>query len=95
MALALGMAAALQIAGIAHAQFGPGFCTTPMRPNCIDTLNSNYSDEFDFNYCKRELEQYKAELLDWARCVDDAAVKEWNDVVRQYNCKVRGEVVCF
>ncbi|QHW26645.1 hypothetical protein GYN07_20920 [Rhizobium leguminosarum bv. viciae 248] len=57
----------------------PPFCGTSFAP---------FFDEFSFNSCRSEMEQYRQKVADFADCLVDEnkrAVKEFNDAVTSFN----------
>lgn len=78
----------------ASASFG-GFCSEPQPPWC---LNGSLKDEYAFQSCRSEVQGYVKSAEHYADCLRDEAnraIRKANDVVRQFNCKAKGQTFCY
>lgn len=86
--LASGSAHALDIQCMGHRPiFDDRSVERPDMPTCQDSYFA-FSDEWDFNSCKRELESYNLELNGYLACLDSEAgeaVDEYNEAVQAFN----------
>ena len=74
------------------------YCSAPSAPYCA-TSYSDFSDEHEFDSCKRDMDSYQDEVNSHLEClqreVDDAvsqakrdseeAISEYNDAVESFN----------
>ncbi len=59
---------ALLVAGLSQG-IGPAaaYCSTPTAPYCAEQYG-RFDDEYDFNSCRREMENYRSEVEDFISC---------------------------
>jgi hypothetical protein len=81
---------------------GPGdalaFCSEPPRepPGCTDqTFERSFETDYDYDTCRRLVEDYLDDLDDWVACVADEADDRAEEAVNRFNCKVEGRNFCF
>lgn len=81
----------------AHPAAATGYyCTEPREPSCISSYGG-FDDEWEFNMCKTEVEQYLDDVSRFQTCLADwhgAIDNEANDVIESFNCKARGDNYC-
>ena len=74
-------------------------CTEPTTPSCADDLDTfGTSDQWEFDSCRSEIEQFKSEVEDYIECVKrqiSDMLDAYNEQVRKYNCKIRRERFCL
>lgn len=61
------------------------YCSKPSQPYCASSY-SDFSDEYEFNSCKRDMENYQQEVDSYVRCLQrnlDAAIEEAKDAVEE------------
>lgn len=96
MNVRIAMALLLLVAARAPAA---AMCSEPTTPSCADDLDTfGTSDQFEFDSCRDELEQFKSEIEDYIECEKrqiEEFLDEYNEQVRKYNCKIRRERFCF
>lgn len=94
------LAAACLILSLPSAAHAQSPCDEPVRPSCI-TGFTTFEDQFSYDLCRREVQDYEDDvnaflgcLLDWfdetgrqAEREKDAALSEYEDAVRYWNCK--------
>ena len=65
----------------------------PSEPMC--PMLGEFRDQFDFQFCRCEYEQYTEKLLGRAACVGkrraQMAAAVYNEIVRVYNCRLRND----
>ena len=80
-----------------------GFCSEPSAPYCA-TSYGEFTDQYDFERCKREMENYASEVDDYIACLQrevdsaisearqesESAIGEYNDAVESFNRRARG-----
>lgn len=75
------------------------FCMEPTPPTCVDSLDTyGTSDQWEFDSCRSEIENFKQELESYIDCLKDKIddlIAEYNALVRKYNCKARREGFCY
>lgn len=64
------------------------FCPEPSQPYCAGSYGT-FTDEFDFERCKRDVEYYLDELKRYAMCVADEVKDKQEEVVDNFNRKVQ------
>lgn len=57
------------------------YCSEPSAPSCASAYGQ-FSDEWEFESCKREMEGYKSEIEDFAEC-NQREVDEANEQARK------------
>lgn len=68
------------------------FCSEPSSPYCVNSYGA-FTDGYDFEDCKREVEQYGSEVEDYLECLNDEseqAISAYNDAVEGFNRRARG-----
>jgi hypothetical protein len=73
-----------------------GYCTAPRSPYCVDGL-IDFSDRFDFDLCRDEVERFVSDTQRYSECLNEErskAIKKANEVVEQFNCKARRQTFC-
>jgi len=82
----------------ASAQFMGILCHEPSTPYCINSY-TDFSSDYEFERCKREVLDFVRGLNEWAECIATEATETASDkadrVVKKFNCKARGEPICF
>lgn len=82
-------------------------CYEPTRPSCLTSF-ATFEDEFSFDRCRRQLEEYRRQvdtlaycLTDWTREVYDEAeyvhgkvMGEYDRAVDYWNCMVDQRLYC-
>ena len=59
----------------------------PEKPNCATSYYA-FTDSYDFDSCRREIEHFKSEVRNYLACLESEskeAVSEYNDVVSSFN----------
>lgn len=72
------------------------FCTKPIEPRCV-TAFGTFDDDWAFDRCKRELNDFVAATKIYIDCLNserDEAIRQTNEVISRFNCKARREIVC-
>jgi hypothetical protein len=72
----------------AHAMF----CSEPSEPYCVNSFGA-FTDGYDFEDCKRDVESYADDVNDYVECLRDeqqAAIDAYNDAVNAFNRRARG-----
>lgn len=64
------------------------YCSEPSEPYCTDSYGT-FTDEFDFERCKRNVEYYLDELRRYAMCITDEVKDKQEEVVDNFNRKVQ------
>lgn len=64
------------------------FCSEPSQPYCADSYGT-FTDEYDFERCKRDVEDYLDDLRRYAMCVADEVKDKQEEVVDNFNRKVQ------
>ncbi|WIJ26587.1 hypothetical protein [Devosia sp. RR2S18] len=67
-------------------------CSEPSSPYCADSYGP-FSDGYDFENCKREMEDYGEEVEQYLDCLStnsQAAIDEYNDAVEAFNRRAGG-----
>lgn len=91
--------AALALPSVAQAQH---FCTEPMPPGCVMRMET-YEDEYSFDRCRRDLDSYRQDVVNFSQCMldyldreaenlrreKDAAVLAYEENIRFFNCRAR------
>lgn len=93
----------LAVAGIAVAfsMFGGTaqaylLCREPSEPSCISGY-VDFSDQYSFDSCKRDVEDYLSDVSDYRSCLIEAsndAAEQANEVIERFNCKAEGNSYC-
>ncbi|KRB61386.1 hypothetical protein ASE04_21205 [Rhizobium sp. Root708] len=63
----------------------------PDKPFCTSTYLP-FTDSFDFDSCRREVQQFKASVEKYLACVEiegKEAVAEYNDIVSSFNRRAK------
>lgn len=75
------------------------YCSEPSAPYC---LNRDFSDEYDFESCQRNMKAYLEEVDEYRECLlneatekSNEALEEANDAIKKFNCRARGESLCL
>jgi hypothetical protein len=101
-ATSLAVAFAFMAAGV-ESSMALGYCSEPSAPFCA-TRYGEFDDEYDFDSCRRDMENYASEVEEYIAClqreVDDvvaeaqreseSALSEYNDAVDSFNRRARG-----
>ncbi len=64
------------------------FCSEPSEPYCAGSYGT-FTDEFDFERCKRDVEDYLDDLRRYAICIADEVKNKQEEVVDNFNRKVQ------
>ncbi len=71
------------------------YCTKPSKPYCAEGYG-RFSDDYDFQSCRSEMESYKSSIERYIRCVIDEAESdvskarsEYNSAVESFNSRAR------
>ncbi len=64
------------------------YCYEPSEPSCLSSIIDITEDEWTFNSCKRDVEHYTKEMIEYARCKSNAAIDK-------FNCLAKGEHFCY
>ena len=79
-------------------------------PSCtMQYGNDGFSDEWEFDSCKRDIERYKQEHEEWISCLNDeledlshqvdqavsTSQENVGNAVKKFNCKASAESYCF
>lgn len=78
------------------------FCSKPSAPYCASSY-SDFSDQWEFDSCKREMENYQDDVQRYMNCRNDEAqtaveearednnraLNEYNDAVSSFNSRAR------
>lgn len=73
----------------AHAMY---FCSEPSEPYCVNNYSA-FSDAYEFEDCKRDVENYADDVNQYLDCLADesqAAINAYNDAVEAFNRRARG-----
>ena len=95
--LRLAIAASSLALAVQQQSAAQGFCTTPYPPNCIDGFGAFESD-WALRDCRSEIDRFAEEVQSYARCRTDeieGLYAELEVQVRRFNCRARGESVCY
>lgn len=68
------------------------YCSEPSPPYCA-TEYGKFSDNYDFDRCKRDMESYQSEVEYYLQCLkreSQNAVDEYNSTVDSFNRRARG-----
>lgn len=60
----------------------------PSEPFCV---NFEFRSKSNFDYCKRQVENYLEDVSKYISCMKDEA----NEVIKKFNCRVNGDSYCF
>ncbi len=74
-----------------------GYCYRPSVPYCI-TSYSTYTDDFAFQSCRRNLQNYLSDVSSYVQCLQRLANdvnQEADDAVRRFNCRAAGNTICY
>lgn len=69
------------------ALFALYLCTEPRKPYCVDGY-TEFRDQYDFESCKSDVEQYLRDIIDYQECIKremNNITEEANRVVRNFN----------
>ena len=69
------------------------FCTPPPEPSCIDTLSMS-RDNFTFQMCRAEVEDYRRRVRQYIECLrdeQDQAIQRLNRVIDRFNACARSD----
>lgn len=69
-----------------------GACSKPEAPYCA-TAYGKFDDQYDFDRCKNEMENYKSEVEDFLACQrreSQQAIDEYNEAVESFNRRAGG-----
>lgn len=72
------------------------YCSEPDEPYCLSRYGS-FEEEWEFDRCRREVQNFVSEVEDFASCLDQAKqekIDEANQAVERFNCKANGETFC-
>ena len=67
------------------------FCSKPIAPYCARSYDK-FDDQYEFNRCKREIEDYRSEIDDYLTCVkiqNQKAIDEYNEMVENLNRRAK------
>ena len=67
------------------------FCSEPSAPYCVSRYGP-FNDGYDFERCKREVQQYASDTEEYLRCLNresEAAVSAYNEAVESFNRRAR------
>ena len=74
------------------------YCSEPSAPSCA-TRYGAFDDEWDFDRCKRDMENYKSEVESFMSCKSreiqeasnesESAASDYNDAVESFNRRAR------
>ena len=85
--------------GFTPAHQAMAYCSEPTPPTCADDLDMfGTSDQWEFDQCKDEIENFKSEIEEYVDCLKseiDELIDAYNEQVRKYNCKARREGFCY
>ena len=84
------------------------YCSEPSEPYCIDAYGT-FDDEYSFQSCRREMENYLDEVRRYEQCVADEVRRIANeaqsdvdrirrdadDALERFNCKAQGNTYCY
>ena len=68
------------------------FCSEPSEPYCVNSYGA-FSDGYEFEDCKREVESYGDDVNRYLDCLADksqAAIDAYNNAVEGFNRRARG-----
>ncbi|TIL70286.1 MAG: hypothetical protein E5Y65_23250 [Mesorhizobium sp.] len=63
------------------------YCTEPTAPSCASRYGS-FDDEWEFDRCKREMNDYQSEVEAFVACnrsANEQAILEHNEAVKDFN----------
>ncbi|AZO63335.1 MAG: hypothetical protein E5Y51_21510 [Mesorhizobium sp.] len=67
------------------------YCTKPSAPSCAERYGS-FDDEYEFDRCKREMEDFKSEVERFidcnnqqARSDNEESISDYKDAVESFN----------
>lgn len=72
--------------------FANAFCYEPSEPFCI---NNEISSNYDFNSCKRQVENFIREMQDYSQCLLETNQEKVSNVIEKFNCQASGESFCY
>lgn len=67
------------------------YCSEPSAPYCASRYDE-FDDQWEFDRCKREMENYQYDVERYLDCLSDEAdqtISEYNDAVRSFNRRAR------
>lgn len=78
-------------------------CSEPSAPYCATSYGA-FEDQYEFDRCKREMEDYESEVNEYIQCIQDEldratsdgkssaedATSQYNDAVSSFNRRARG-----
>lgn len=82
---------AMLVSGALEARAQLLWCQKPTKPYCADGYGA-FSDEFDFQRCRTEVEEFRRSVRRYLECLrdeSDAAVREINSVIEAFNRRAR------
>jgi hypothetical protein len=68
------------------------YCSKPDAPYCA-TRYGPFSDQYDFDRCKREMQSYQDDLDSYLSCLrrdSEQAIRDYNEAVASFNRRARG-----
>jgi hypothetical protein len=68
------------------------YCTKPDAPYCA-TQYGKFEDQYEFDRCKNEVENFKSEVEDFLSCQkreNQQAIDDYNEAVESFNRRARG-----
>lgn len=66
---------------------GQLYCSPPSEPSCIDLLGIS-RDNFTFQMCRAEVENYQRQVRDYVGCLrdeQDEAIRRLNQTIERFN----------
>lgn len=76
-------------------------CSKPPEPYCI-TSSYTYDDDYTFSRCRSDLEFYLQSVDRYTDCLRDQyereveeAIQGANQSIDHFNCRARGNTMCF
>lgn len=73
--------------GLSHA-----YCSKPDAPYCASQYGK-FDDQYDFDRCKSEMENFKSEVEDFLSCQrreNQQAIDDYNEAVESFNRRASG-----
>jgi hypothetical protein len=71
-------------------------CYEPNNPRC--PILGEFSDDFEFEMCKGQMDRYRRDVEDYLECLDktkEATIEEYNRAVKRFNCAAEQQSICF
>ena len=68
------------------------FCSEPSAPYCVSSYGA-FNDGYDFENCKRDVEQYGSQVEDYLDCLSQESqevIDAYNDAIESFNRRARG-----